>query len=225
MARKRISRKLEKQVFQEAGNACPFCGEGNVLSLLIHHIKPLAEGGKDELPNLILVCGNCHGKIHGEDISTKEVVEKKRSLQLGAGRQKALPKVVSQQLSVNDSINFGVIGNNITIANRNRRPVKISPPPGSIASELFKRNYVKYLIDRYIEFKNEDRTVGKFRPVIYKSIQRTFGSKWDMVPCERFDEVVKYVQERIDQTILGKNNRSTGQGNYSTFQEYIDKHC
>ena len=32
--------------------------------LEIHHIKPLAEGGEDNLDNTIALCPNCHRELH-----------------------------------------------------------------------------------------------------------------------------------------------------------------
>ncbi len=47
----------------------PFCeqckSEGRyTLATEIHHIKPLAEGGTNDLDNLMSLCRSCHAKIH-----------------------------------------------------------------------------------------------------------------------------------------------------------------
>ena len=39
------------------------------------------------------------------------------------------------------------------------------------------------------------------------------------VPVERFDELVDYLQARIDRTVLGKRNRARGYSNYESFDE------
>ena len=40
------------------------------------------------------------------------------------------------------------------------------------------------------------------------------------VPWARFDELVDYLQARIDQTILGRRNRARGFSNYESFDEH-----
>lgn len=32
----------------------------------VHHIKPVSEGGDDDLSNLILLCKTCHSEVHKE---------------------------------------------------------------------------------------------------------------------------------------------------------------
>ena len=47
----------------------PFCercqSKGiNKLSTLVHHIKPISEGGDDRYDNLMALCDKCHNEIH-----------------------------------------------------------------------------------------------------------------------------------------------------------------
>jgi len=44
------------------GFACQNCGD--VLRLIVHHIKPKGRGGTDEIINLITLCKGCHFKAH-----------------------------------------------------------------------------------------------------------------------------------------------------------------
>jgi predicted RNA-binding Zn-ribbon protein involved in translation (DUF1610 family) len=43
---------------------CQLCGNDNDGCLDCHHIIPRCQGGKDDKKNLIMVCPNCHAKIH-----------------------------------------------------------------------------------------------------------------------------------------------------------------
>lgn len=54
---------LESSAFTMRRQPCPKCGwdEG---PLHVHHIKPLAEGGKDEPANRQSLCPNCHSLEH-----------------------------------------------------------------------------------------------------------------------------------------------------------------
>lgn len=65
-ASRRIGRKKLLDVYRLGGkpiDRCELCGEGG-LTLDIHHIVPIAEGGNNELPNLKLLCPNCHRRQH-----------------------------------------------------------------------------------------------------------------------------------------------------------------
>jgi hypothetical protein len=77
-ARTRLSKTLEKRVFQEAGSKCVFCSETEVVSLQIHHID--GSPSNNSFENLILVCASCHAKITGGVISEEAVQLKKHQL-------------------------------------------------------------------------------------------------------------------------------------------------
>jgi len=53
-ARARILRENVKQ--------CKVCGSDKQLQ--VHHIIPVSLGGKNNIENLMVVCNNCHLKIH-----------------------------------------------------------------------------------------------------------------------------------------------------------------
>jgi hypothetical protein len=120
--------------------------------------------------------------------------------------------------------NYGYIANKIEVKNE-KKQVRIEAPSGTIASSAIHRNYTKYLIDRYHEFKKAE--VGKAKmnyAVFYAAIKREFGAKWDYIRLSRFELVASYIQQRIERTVLGKNNKANGKKSYSTFTEYYAKH-
>jgi hypothetical protein len=127
-------------------------------------------------------------------------------------------------INFSGGINHGVVANKVEIKHT-KKQVKIEAPQGAIASSLLHRNYTKYLIDRYHEFKKSE--VGKEKmnyKIFYGAITRKFGAKWDLIPQGRFEELTSYLQDRIDKTILGKNKKANNQKSYSSFNEYISKH-
>lgn len=103
---------------------------------------------------------------------------------------------------------------------------KILPPAGSIGADGDKRRYVKYLIDRYIQFaKAGPGRVTLFKPaVIYASIKREFGAQWELVSLDRFSDLCVFLEKRIRKTSLGKINAAKGQTLFSSFEEYLRKH-
>jgi len=129
-----------------------------------------------------------------------------------------------------------VNGPNATIYNADTIHVKAtktkrtptSYPNGCIGADLIRRNYVRYLVERYNHFKHADssfgsalKTLSRFSyAVIFKNVEAKFKAPTYFIPVERFDELVDYLQSRIDQTILGKRNAARGQRNYETFDEY-----
>jgi len=120
--------------------------------------------------------------------------------------------------------NEGIVANNVEIKTL-KKTVKVSAPQGTIASSLIHRNYSKYLVDRYHDFKLAD--VGKEKmkyTILYSAIKREFGAKWDMIPLEKFNELSSFLQKRIDGTILGKNKKANKIKRYSSFEEYSVKH-
>lgn len=116
-------------------------------------------------------------------------------------------------------------GGNLTIKTADRSRVRAEYPPGCIGADLIKRNYVRYLVERYNRYKQADagfgRATAKFAyAVIFKHVEARFKAPIYFIPVGRFEELVEYLQDRIDQTILGKRNTAKGQRNYGTFDEY-----
>lgn len=222
MSRRAIPEKVKKRIWQEANMRCAKCGESDVDTLEIHHIEAVQAGGTDDKENLILLCSNCHSRTTAGDISEAEVLKLKMSLMAGKytrpGKESS-----SDVVDITGNVTNSTVANTIEIKTQNKK-VKINPPSGTIASSVDHRNYVKYLIDRYHDFKKDD--VGKdemnYR-IFYGSIKRQFGAKWDMIRLDKFDELSSYLQRRIDNTILGKKRKARGHKRYSTFEEHLEK--
>jgi hypothetical protein len=116
-----------------------------------------------------------------------------------------------------------VQASNIVIRNQKKR-IKILPPSDSLASDLSRRNYVKHLIDRYQEFA-KSQPGRQFRyPALYAKIKKRYGVTWEFVPLHQFDDLVSFLQQHVDRTMLGSMNRGKGIPNYSTFSEYRQKY-
>jgi len=60
---------LEQMLFEMSGHRCTIC---SAPWLEIHHIIELANGGKTEYDNLIVLCPNCHTRVHAEGVPCKE---------------------------------------------------------------------------------------------------------------------------------------------------------
>lgn len=58
--------RLREQFLEQLPKSCQNCGRED--DLHVHHIVPLAFGGRNVLSNLATLCGKCHGKVHGINI-------------------------------------------------------------------------------------------------------------------------------------------------------------
>lgn len=66
-----------KLYFDRANQKCEWCDE-RVDSPDVHHIKPRAEGGSNDLRNLIVLCPSCHRKADNKAISRSKLRGKAR---------------------------------------------------------------------------------------------------------------------------------------------------
>jgi hypothetical protein len=217
--------RTKKLIFQEAGSQCAFCDERDVSTLEIHHIVSVENGGTEDPENLILVCSSCHSKITQYVISPADVVLRKRELIYGEFRQKKGHQQ-GYTVSVGGNVSKSVVANVIRIS-RNSLP-RMNYPAGSIGANIQKKNYLDYLIKRYFDYRKADASFGvtnhakKFKhSEIHKTIESKFKAKTFFIPEQRFVEVCAYVQFRIERTILGRRNKSRGNRNYCSFNEYL----
>lgn len=56
-----------RAIRQRDDHTCQGCGSdgSDVKSLQVHHIVPLGAGGSNVRSNLITLCNECHGRVHG----------------------------------------------------------------------------------------------------------------------------------------------------------------
>lgn len=55
---------MNKKKFKRIQRCCKFCGENNQSVLDVHRIHEGKDGGKYTPDNCVVVCSNCHRKIH-----------------------------------------------------------------------------------------------------------------------------------------------------------------
>lgn len=214
-------------VYQEAGNQCAFCDINDVHVLEVHHIKSKEEGGGNEPQNLILVCSNCHSKITSGIITKEEVVSIKGEL-IYTRPRKSTQLSTSNVVSIRGEVKESIFANVVNFrGSKKSKTLKMNYSAGTIGADVIKKNYLDHLIHRYYEYRKADKSFGAYAHAnkfnyaeIHKSIESKFKAKTFFIPINRFQEVCQYVQNRIDKTILAKTNKSEGNRNYSTFEEY-----
>lgn len=63
-----LSKRTITKILRRANQGCMICG-WNEATCDIHHIQPKKNGGTDDNSNLIVVCPNCHRKIHDHKLT------------------------------------------------------------------------------------------------------------------------------------------------------------
>ena len=100
--------------------------------------------------------------------------------------------------------------------------MRFSPPSDAIGSVAELASYIEYLIGKYQDYQKQDAEKegrGKFT-IIYNAIRREYGSKWQTIPVRKFEQLVSFLQRRIDNSKVGRIRKSRGQKRYHNFQEH-----
>ena len=235
------------------GCATLIVGENGAIIGEICHIKARNAGGERYDPgqneaerqgydNLLLLCPTHHRTIDAQpevfsvqllqDIKTQAEAghsepERPEDAFFAAALLAKLGDTIITDNTGNIAINSPVaVQTGMLVLKTTSAKTNILPPAASIGADGNRRRYVKYLIDRYIQFaKAGPGRATPFKPaVIYASIKREFGSQWELVSLARFAELCIYIQDRIGKTSLGKINAAKGQALFSSFEEYLRKH-
>lgn len=228
----------------------PIVEDSGTVTGIVCHIKARSRGGprfdskqtddeRHSFNNLILLCSR-HSKVIDSDpkqfgvellLEIKKLHEQNGNIELSKSEATQAMKLLDSYrliyIAPGSEVNIKnaetIHAKTVNVGGSSKAP-KIQPPTGSIASSLAHRNYTKHLVDRYHEFASNQPGRTFTFPVIYANIKKMFGAKWDLIPLEKFPKLVAYLQGRIDNTRLGRINRSNEHPNYSTFGDYKAKH-
>lgn len=211
--------KIKAELQKEIQSVCPFCDNSDVGHFEIHHIDE--NPSNNEKVNLILLCPLCHSKITKGDITQLDVLKKKISLIQG----------IKEQASDNSNVNFNgtvstaIIGSNNTISvKQSKITTKSKYTEGCLGFDTIKANYVSYLIARYNEYKEyevgkQNMKYGIFGAALKKQFKIGPTRTIFNLPIDRFDELVVYIQKRINSTTLAKI-KGKEHKNFRSFDEY-----
>lgn len=226
--RKKPSQRMRALLQKEIDSCCPFCGSQEVDTFEVHHMNDNPED--DRLDNEIMVCPTCHAKINVGTIPRNDVYKMKEALMKVSEQQKNLstncPAPHDGIIQINHGDNVVQAAGQVTIKMpRGRRAKAAVPVSGVIGTSPKERAYVKHLYDRLFDYKKaipgyDDARAGR---IVARYIREAFGSIWSYVPIDRFDALVKLLQEKIDETPLGRKHRKNGTKPYSSFEEFLNK--
>ena len=71
-----IPPRLRRLAFQRARYRCEAEGCGNASFLSIHHRRPVAGAGANELANLSVLCWHCHENLHRSEQAARDAMRK-----------------------------------------------------------------------------------------------------------------------------------------------------
>lgn len=113
---------------------------------------------------------------------------------------------------------------NLTIKTSRKR-IPIPLPLDAIGSNIEMRSYAEYLVKRYVDWRLKGVQSGKdqrrFHPSMgHLLVERNFGARTYLLPKDRFLDLVRFLQQAIDETIEGRIKRSHGVRNYHSFEEH-----
>ncbi len=225
VARKKVPRKIEREVFKEAHNCCAKCGKDDLNKQRIHHIRPYAENPEHNLDHMILLCLDCH------DDADRGIVSPDVLYDIKIQRAKIIPFPNAAGIpSVNIAGNNNVVAGRDVIQVDNSKhtyqkgkrsaPIIIS---GTMSTDARRYNYLEYLVEQYKVYKGwECNKKGEkmIHSLIRKAYFREFKCKVKDTPLDRFEEAAEYLQGRIADTMLGRNLRKRGQELFSTFDDF-----
>ena len=75
-----VSKRVRFEVFKRDSFKCVYCGAvAPEVLLQIDHVKPLAEGGDDDILNLVTACAPCNSGKGARQLSDHSAIEKQRA--------------------------------------------------------------------------------------------------------------------------------------------------
>jgi len=227
----------------------PIIEESDTVTGDVCHIRAASLGGprydptqseaeRHDAKNLILLCKRHHRIVDADENTYKpEVLTKMKQAHEQGGMLEITPQTTraaeqllasytsvvvhnnSGQIAVNSP---GAVQANTLNVNVTKKKVTVAPPPGSIGSEQAMTSYISYLIGRYQTYQKADTSKDdrlKYM-LIYNALKREFKGEWKLLAVARFNDVVAFLQGRIDRTRVGKSNRGKGVPNFRSFAEH-----
>jgi hypothetical protein len=227
----------------------PIVEESGTVTGEIAHIRSASPNGPRHDPvqnteerhgfaNLILLCGRHHAIIDAEVEEypvprlerMKHEHETRGAIEIspfhGMSAQRLLEKYENVVI-VNDGGNVaykspGAIQAQTVNLKTTKKSVRFAPPSDAVGATAEVASYVEYLIRKYQDYQKQDleKEGNRKYALIYQAIQREYGSKWQVIPLTRFEELISFLQRRIDNTKVGRIRKGHGQKRYHSFEEH-----
>lgn len=209
------------------------------------HIKARSKGGprfdpsqtdeeRNAFANLVLMCAACHKIIDGDP--ERYPVERLQQMKADHGRTadvevqpidatRAALILKNYTVRIQGHLSIGTLqATSVTFKTSRSRRATVPLPADVIGGSSPHRRYIKHLVKRYQEFASQQARRNFRHAAIYSAIKKKFGTTWEWVPLSSFTAFAAFLHSRIDNTLLGRVNKSRGTRNYSSFAEYEIKY-
>jgi hypothetical protein len=224
VSNRKIPRRIEKELYQEANSQCMACGSDEVSVLTVHHIIPYSKNPLHDPIDMLVLCANCHAKADRGEISRETLYDYK---------QRVRTKIIKFPKLNSSKDGISVVGDRNIIAGRDihfdikmpkgKKSSRSIIIPGTVAEDARMYGYLNYLVERYNKFKEGDckrdnlKMNYAFIRVAYK---REMKYNIKDTPRDIFDRAVEYLQKRISNTKIGRIQKSRGQKLFSRFENF-----
>lgn len=194
-----IPAKIKALLQKEIKSKCPFCISTDVDHFHYHHIDE--NPSNNDVSNLLMVCPLCHSKITKGDITKEQVIEKKKSLQLGNFTESSVSTPV-QQINYGNK-NLQIVGaSNIELNQNTTKVIRniVQPSDSHITEE--QSHTIKKLIDDIVEIvvstSKTGTTKGKYYPIWWNNLYNKFGiTSYKLLPREKFSTAESWLHQQI----------------------------
>ncbi len=190
--------------------------EGNLILLCSRH-HTMVDADADKFPADALLQMKRDHQVTGTPVIARdteriaEVLLQRYESHIAIHSNNGVIAIASPNAQINQTIHIKTTAK--------KRSVQFAPPPGSIGHSQAMSCYIGHLISRYQDYQKAHKTKqgrGKYT-IIHQAIKREFKGEWKLLPTYTFDDLCTFLQKRIDNTFIGRQNKSKGIKNYSAF--------
>lgn len=192
-----LTKKLRFEVFKRDGFRCQYCGAAapDVL-LVVDHIHPVAEGGKNDILNLITACQPCNAGKGKRTLSNHSVLEKQRDqLKDLSDRREQLEMMIKWKTGLSDIKDVAVeqiaehwskLVNGFNLnANGKQTLKKLNSQFG--VDEIM--DAMRTAADQYLRIENEKYT--------HESVEEAWSKVAGICRVRRFEKEKPYIRDLL----------------------------
>ncbi|WP_300733900.1 hypothetical protein [uncultured Desulfovibrio sp.] len=137
-------------------------------------------------------------------------------------RKRTSPKAAKQQTAIGNNILQAENINNVTINNvSQKKNIVIPPPHGSIGANSFLTERIQGMFNE-LGMRRAERYKDTAYQVMYREFKKAFSipknqkyTTYLLWPESRAEEIINYLQEKLDNTIKGRKEKSASKRGHS----------
>jgi hypothetical protein len=218
------------------------------------HIKAKNSGGprfdvnqsdeeRHSYENLILLCRIHHRAVDDNPgiYSDDLLKEMKKFHEEKFGRAERAEDTLYAKMLLKSASNISVVENHGNVAinspgamqgrdfhiRTRQKKIAIVPSANAIGASQSHSAYVSHLISTYNKFAGADYSrATKFSyGAISQRLVKNFGTRWQLVALENFEQLCGYLQNCILETRVGSANTAKENPSFSSYENYCIKHA